>query len=124
MNDLDLRISGNSCCIDCRCSRWNVANYEFTVETWLTKDQLSDLRDSIVPGAVGELFKILGEPRYFDGTWQADNTITFTPTGSVGDLRFKVKEKTGFVKNITTRVISPDWIECKLSCFVSGSGDL
>lgn len=123
--DLDLRISGSSCDILCRCSRWDVANYKFVVETWLTKSQLTDLEASMTPGAVGELYRILGKPMYYDGTWSKANTLTFSPTGN-SNLQYMARETTGYVKNVTTRVLDGDagWISVKIECNMSGSGAL
>jgi len=84
------------------------------------------LNDSITPGAVGTLYKILGKPRFYDSTWSNSNTLTFSPTGNVGDLRYRVNETTGFVKTITTHPLPGDslLIETKLECVISGMGAL
>lgn len=67
----DLNISGGNCSIECFCSRYDIQNYGFIVQTWLSKSDLQDLRNSIRPGATGELFKILGRPRFYDKSWSA-----------------------------------------------------
>jgi len=124
-SDLDLLISGNNCSLLCRCSRFQVSNYDFIIETWLTKAQLTDLNYSITPGAVSMLYEVLGKKHFYDTTWQGNNTITFTPTGN-SDLKYRVNETTGYCRNITTRPLEGDslLIECKLECAISGSSGL
>lgn len=125
--------------IDCWCSRWDVSNYSFTIETWLKKDDIDTLRTNITPGAVGELYRILGRPLYYDKTWSRDNTLMFFPniyksfdratqnyiSGSATNLS-KMRSKTiGYVKNVTEHPIpNTDWIEVKIECMISGSGGL
>ena len=103
-----------------------IQNYSFIVETWLTKSESQDLRNSITPGATSELFSILDRPYYYDTTWQGNNTLTFTPTGNSSNLKYMKNETTGFVRNITTSPLEGDsgWIFTKLECYASGSGGL
>lgn len=65
--------------IDCWCSRWDVSNYSVTIETWLKKEDLNLIQNNIKPGAIGELYVILGRPRYYDSTWQEQNTLRIRP---------------------------------------------
>ena len=124
----DLNISGNNCSIDCWCSRWDVQDYSIIIETWLTKSELQDLRNSIRPGAVGELYKILGRPLYYDSSWDGSNTLKFTPDTNSHSTLYKMRGgvKLGYVKNITTSPLPGDsgWINVKLDCYISGSGKL
>ena len=123
--------------IDCWCSRWDVQNYNIIIETWLRKSDANTLQDNIVPGAVGELYTILGRPTYYDKTWSAGNTITFKPnkyTKKVGSnlsgdnqstLDKMRNETVVYVKNITTHPLGNcDWIETKLECSISGNQSL
>lgn len=126
--------------LDCWCSRWDVSNYSFTIETWLTASQAQTLRNNIKPGAVGELYKILGRPLYYDKTWAAENTLRFYPnryktyelatqtyvsSASMGNLHKMRKSTLGYVKNVTEHpIVGTDWIEVKLECMMSGSGGL
>ena len=121
----DLTISGSACSIPCFCSRWSSDNYSFIVETWLTKSQWLDLRDSIRPGAVGILYTILGRPFFADKTWQGLNTLTFTPIA--GNQLFKMrKATTGYCRNVTSSPLEGEqgniWV--KVECFVSGNQSL
>ena len=127
MTDLDLKISGSSCDIDCRCSRWDVQNYSVIVETWVTKSQLQDLRNSVRPGATGELYSVLGRPRYYDKSWTGNNTIVLSPNTDCGSNLYKMRKETVmFPRNITTSPLESDsdWIFTKIEGYVSGSGDL
>jgi hypothetical protein len=121
----DLTISGSQCSIDCGCSRWDYDSYTFTIESWVTKSNYQDLRNSVRPGAVGELYNILGRPRFYDKSWSAANTLTFTP--AAGSLLSKMRRNTtGFCKNIMSSPLEGDkgWIWVKVECFISGTGDL
>ena len=121
----DLVISGNACHIRCRASRWDVSNYSITAETWLKKSDLQYLRDSLTPGAVGELYNILGKPRFYDKTWTNSNTLYLEPESDT--QLYNMREKKGIIiKNISDTPIAGDsgWINCKIEGFLSGSGSL
>ena len=117
--------------IDCRASRWDVSNYSVTVETWVTQSQLDLIRDNTTPGAVGELYTILGRPRYYDKTWSGENTLRLLPTQSSSKmsestLRNMRQETLIYPKNITTHPIvgSNGWIEIKIEGMISGTNNL
>lgn len=117
--------------IDGRCSRWDTQNYNIIIETWLKENDINTLKNNITPGAVGELYRILGRPLFYDKTWAGGNTLRFYPTPSSAlsknsNLYINRRETIGYVKNITTHPIPgpQEWIEVKLECAVSGSGDL
>jgi len=98
---MDLVISGNNCHILCWTKRWSVSNYSLTLETWMSKSDLQDLRNSVVPGASSELYSILGRKYFFDQTWQANNTIVLIPQDTTyGNLSMMRPEKVVFVKSI------------------------
>jgi len=113
--------------IDCRCSRWDVQNYDVIVETWLKKSDLITLRDNTVPGAVGELYTILGKPRYYDQTWQGNNTLYLKPNPAPEDMTMSNLENMKedcyiYVQNITEHPITnTDWISVKIEGKLSGS---
>lgn len=118
--------------LDCRCSRWDVNNYTIIVETWLKKGDVQTLLSNITPGAVGELYKILGKPHYYDKTWSKSNTLKFLPTPSsssmqTSKLRYMRNETIAYPKNITLHPIkntASGWIEVKLECLISGNQEL
>lgn len=110
--------------ISCRCSRWDVDNYSFVVETWLKESDLQNILNNVTPGATGELYKILGKPQFFDSTWQGENTLRFVPSSNCPSRLWKMRQpKIGYVKNLTTHPIegSKGWIEVKFECFLSGN---
>jgi len=113
--------------IDCKCSRWDVDNYNIVLETWLTKSQLQTLRDNIRPGATDELYKLLGRPKYVDKTWTGDNTLRIVPNPAGSSTLNKMRnEKLIFVKNISDSPIKGDsgWINVKIEGYISGMGAL
>lgn len=124
----DLIISGNSCYIKCKCSRWDVQNYNVIIETWLNKSNYEDLRDSVRPGAVGELYNILGRPRYYDKSWRSYNTLWIYPdTTSNSNLKNMRDGNTLiYVKNINSSPVAgaSGWINIKIEGMISGQGAL
>ena len=108
----------------CRCSRWDVSNYTVVIETWLKKSDLQTLRNNIVPGAVGELYTILGKPMYYDQTWEGNNTLRFVPnSNSQSKLHRSRRETLMYPKTITTNPVGgdTDWINVKIEGYISGS---
>lgn len=123
----DITISGGACSILCWCSRYDVSNYSVTVETWLKKSDLQSLRSSIIPGATGDLYTVLGRPHHYDKTWTADNTIRVIPNDSHGSTLDDMRsEKVLFVKNISDTPLegTSGWLNVKLECLLSGSSDM
>ena len=123
----DLQIYYNSLAgsdyISCDCSRYDVQNYNITIETWLTKSQLQTLRDNITPGATGELYTILGKPRFYDKTWQGENTIKISPIDGSSTIDGMRSDKLIYVKNISTVPIDgpKGWLSVKIEGMISGS---
>ena len=121
----DLNISSNAFSINCFCSRWDTDNYSTILETWLNKSDCKTLRDNIVPGAVGELYSVLGKSYYYDMTWDSSNTITVEP--KPGSKLSKMRtSKTIYPKNITTSVVKgpSTWNYVKIEGFLSGNQSL
>lgn len=116
--------------IDCKCSRWDTEGYSIVVETWLTPSQLQTLRNNITPGAVDELYTVLGRPLYYDKTWEGKNTLYIsanrTPLSpaSYGSKLYKMRRPTHmYVSNITTSPIkgASKFIDVKIEGYISGS---
>jgi len=123
--------------VDCYCSRWDVQNYSVIIETWLKEDDLNLIQDNIRPGAVGELYTILGRPRYYDSTWSSDNTLRMRPNpyigknddtgvfilGNTGNLSNMRNDTLIYVKNTTSSPIvgSNGWINYKIEGMISGT---
>ena len=127
--DLAIYYSGSNF-IDCKCSRLDTSNYQVTVETWLKKENAETLRENIVPGAVGELYSILGRPMYYDKTWNKRNTVRLLPTPSSNymngsTLKNMRNETVIYVKNYSEHPIkNTEWIDIKIEGYVSGSQNL
>ncbi|MBE3094408.1 MAG: hypothetical protein IMZ52_05205 [Actinobacteria bacterium] len=121
------------------CTRWDVQDYDVIVSTFLSKADLQILKEHIRPGAVKELYKILGKPKFYDSSWQGFNTLLLVPNihkkwnvfaGYDEDEKIKPEsslnkmrnEKTVFVKNITENPMGADtnFINIKLDCCISG----
>jgi len=110
--------------VSCRCSRWDVQDYSIVVETWLKESNLQTILNNITPGATDELYTILGKPKYYDATWQGNNTIRFKPSSNSPSNLWKTRKDTiSYVKNVTTHPIegSNGWVEVKFECYISGS---
>ena len=113
--------------IDCRCTRWDVSNDSIIVETFISKADSKTLKDNIVPGAVGELYKILGKKKYYDKTWTGSNTLRILPTPNNNLMKnSKLKSMRDdtyiFVKNYTERTSEDvDNVSIKIEGYVSGN---
>lgn len=112
--------------IQCYCSQWDSSNYSVVLRTWLTKGEVTTLRDNLVPGAVGELYQILGKPTYYDKTWEGGNTLRLVPnSGSLftSDLRLKYDDILIYVKNLTVQPVEGQktYLDVKIEGYISGS---
>jgi hypothetical protein len=122
-NDMRMYYSsqGGTDFIECKCSRWDQQDKSITLETWLKKSDLNTLRTNITPGAAGELFELLGNPIYYDQTWQGENTLRIypRPESRIGKIR---GQKYIIVKNITdTPITGPSgWLSVKIEGYISG----
>jgi len=102
MNDLRIYIPGGRH-IDCPCARWDEDNFSIVIETYLNKNQRDLLRNNIRPGAVAELYRILGKPVYYDTSF-GYNTITISPISGtqLANMRSGV---TVYVKNYSEKIL-------------------
>jgi len=121
--------------ISCWCSRWDTQKYSLILETWLTKSEAQTLRNNIRPGAVDELYQVLGKPVYYDRSWQGKNTLRIVPNkykrrmGSQPDegdlikssLPSMRKERVIYVKTYSEHPLKNNLIEVKLEGYISGS---
>jgi hypothetical protein len=114
--------------LDVMCSRWDVQDYSHIVQTWIKKADVQNLMDNIRPGAVGELYNILGKPKYYDKTWTGSNTIRLLPAPSSqqmndSTLKYMRPETLIYVKNVTEHPIEgkSGWIEIKLEGYASSN---
>jgi len=110
--------------IKCWCSRWDVSDYTVTIETWLDKGDLNILVDNLRPGAVSELYQVLGRPFYYDKSWTGANTIMITPNpSSSSNLKNMRKEIIIYPKNISSSpIVGLEGIfSVKIDGYISGS---
>ena len=105
--------------IECPCSRWDISDYMLTIETILTKSQRDTLYAHITPGAVGELYRILGKSIYYDKTWTGDNTLKIVPISGT-NLDDMFSEKIIYVKNYSDSIIGTDYFDVKIEGYISG----
>ena len=116
--------------VEGRCSRWDVSDYSVIIETWLKKSDAQTLRTYLSPGAVGELYKILGQPLYYDQSWDGSNTLRLFPTPSSNlsnrsTLNKMRSETLIYPKNISEHPIGgTDFIEMKIEGQISGSSGI
>lgn len=107
------------------CSKWDTSNYSATIETWLQKEDMENIITNIKPGAVSELFQVLGSPYYYDTSWTGDNTIRIAPNPSsaTSTLRYMRKEIILYPKTVSTSPIAGlrDWFLFKIEGYISGS---
>jgi hypothetical protein len=121
--DLYIYFSGNHY-VSGNCSRWDVNDYSVVIETWLKKRAYNDLNDNIRPGAVKELYKILGKPKYVDTSWQGKNTLRLYPVpGSTSKLNKMRREVLIYPKSITSNPIKgpSGWIQIKIEGYTSSN---
>jgi len=95
------------------CSRWDEDNWRATVEIVSDKWQRDLLIQNTTPGAVAELYNILGEPKYWDTTFTSGNTLFLYPnkTRPIAQLRDPVKVA---VKSYKERMLTPNKFYIKL----------
>ena len=120
---------GGSDYIDCWCTGWSVNNYTFTLRTCMDKTDYDRLRGNIVPGAVGEMYRILGKPLYYDKTWNGENTIMIKPNdeslwGRMSNLHKMRNDVVLYVKLINEHPITDTLTELKIEGMVSGNSRL
>ena len=87
----NLRIYNSSFATFCWCSRWDEDNWNVTIEAIADKSSRDILLENITPGAVAELYNILGEPKFVDTTYSSGNTIWLFPYRGLANLRNSTK---------------------------------
>jgi len=93
-------------------TRWDEDNWSVVVETFLTDVHRDLLFANVVPGAVAELYNILGRPKYIDTTYNSGNTLIIVPyLSSISGLR---KTRRIAVKSISDTFINPSTYRVKI----------
>jgi len=99
--------------IDCWCSRWDEGNWDITIETFMGAGARDFLFQNVVPGAVRELYNILGTPKFIDTTYTSSNTIIIDPMHGYGISSLR-ERRTVAVKHIKDSFINKDYFSIKL----------
>lgn len=109
--------------LDCYCNRWDVQNYQVTIETMLTKSESQTLRDNITPGATRIMYKILDRPVYYDTTWDGSNTLKLVPRDGYS-FSIMRRDTIMYVKNYAEHPIGGGLINIKITAYISGSQEI
>jgi len=104
--------SGNSY-FDCWCTRWDEGNWDLVVETFLSSGNRDNLFANVTPGAVRELYNILGTPKYIDTTYSSGNTLKLYPQYGYGLSSLRQGRKVA-VKNISDSFLTPNLFHVKI----------
>ena len=99
--------------IDCWCSRWDEGNWNVTIETFMRSGARNELFTYVVPGAVRELYNILGTPKFIDGTYESGNTLICSPIHGYG-LSSLREERMIAVKSISDTFLNRDKFSIKI----------
>jgi len=108
-------VSGNWEDRDIRCwnTRWDENNYNIVIEGFLDACDRNYLARNITPGAVRELYNILGTPKFIDTTYNSSNSLTFEPLSGYGLSGVRSK-KIIAVKNYSDTFINRDTFGIKI----------
>ena len=114
---LRIYYSGNNLShyFDCWATRWDEGNWDVTVETFLGSSNRNLLFSHMTPGAVSEMYNILGTPTYWDVTFNSGATLILEPQSGYGLSSLRQKRVVG-VKNMSDTFLSPDLFSIKLEC--------
>ncbi|RLA81652.1 MAG: hypothetical protein DRG33_00085 [Deltaproteobacteria bacterium] len=76
-----------------KCSRWDEDNWNVMIEFIAGKSERDAILSNITPGAVAELYNILGEPKFIDTTYCSGNTLWIEPVAgwNLAQLRDPIK---------------------------------
>jgi len=100
---------------DIRCwnTRFDEGNWDCTIETFLDPCDRNFIARNITPGAVKEMYNILGTPTYWDITYNSGNTLTFLPIGGTGLSGLRETRRIG-IKNFSDTFITKDYLGIKI----------
>lgn len=68
--------------VDVMCTRWDEGNWDVTIEIFCNSSSRNTLYSYVTPGAVREMYNILGTPYYWDITYTSGNTLYLVPNSS------------------------------------------
>lgn len=113
MGSIRVYYSANLYSANCWCTRWDESDWDVTVETFLTSGQRNDLFSHVTPGAVTELYSILGLPHFIDSTYSSGNTLMIEPIDGYGISSLR-NSRVIAVKNISDSFLTPNLFTCKI----------
>jgi len=87
----NLKIYHPSYSADVWCLRWDEGNWSIILELLASRDARNTILENITPGAVSELYNILGQPKYIDTTFSSGNTFWLVPRRYLQNLRETTK---------------------------------
>jgi len=99
--------------IECPIKRWDEGNWDLVIETFLGSSNRNTLFANVTPGAVRELYNILGTPNFIDTTYTSGNTLIFEPQHGYGLSSLREKRMIG-VKSISDTFINPEYFNIKI----------
>lgn len=100
---------------DIRCwnTRWDEQNYDVIIETFIDACDRNYLMDNIIPGAVKEVYNILGTPKFIDMTYKSGNTLIYEPIHEYGLSSLRQRRVIG-IKNISDTFINNEIFGIKI----------
>jgi len=94
-------------------TRWDEGNWDVTIESFMGGANRNTLFSNVTPGAVSELYNILGTPRFIDTTYKSSNTFVIEPQAGWGVSSVRQK-RTIAVKNISDNFLTKDYFHVKI----------
>jgi len=95
------------------CSKWDEDDWSIRLEFIANKPTRDIIIGNITPGAVSELYNILGEPKFIDTTYSSGNTLIIAPVSGTGLAQLREKTKVA-VKGYTETMLTPDTFLVKM----------
>jgi len=97
----------------CPISRWQEDNWNVIIETFLESGNRNSLFANVIPGAVREIYNILGTPKFIDISYSSGNTLIIEPQAGYGISSLRQSRTIG-VKNIQDTFLSPNYFSVKI----------
>jgi len=97
------------------CAEFDETNYEVILDIELKRADRDQLLSKITPGAISELYNILGEPRFIDTTYSSGNTLWIYPLSGTGLYSLRGPLKVG-VRRYTENMVRWDLFKIRLEC--------
>lgn len=99
--------------VDVPISRWDEGNWNVVIEFFLGSGNRNTLFKHAIPGAVAEMYTILGEPTYYDTTFSSSNTWIIEPISGYG-LSSLRQTRTIAIKSLSDSFLNHELFTCKV----------